>query len=280
MKMLANIVERLVKAAATYVQITRKEFEDWLDTTKYKSKWKLKDNTAGVYLLSMSDNVAIELSSSIGREDQVLGLGNAAMHMRMVSLITKQTLNKKAQGQSHFKRTTGWRDSLGRGLHAFENAYMQSQAFYDAVAKIADREKYKKEMQAKIEAIVNWESIPDLVRLHQRILANGVFTEREEGQIAHYEKVVNNVIPQQTSIVAPIAPKEMDTVLIEKMRKLWAVAKQANDEWLMKFTESVGQQYKHRGQLSPKQLEVLERGFSKYRVAKELQRIETGSEPF
>lgn len=280
--MLANIVDRLVKAAATYVQITRKEFEDWLDTTKYRGKWKLKDNTAGVYILPMSDVVGIELSSSIGREDQALSLGNAAMHMRMVSLITKQTLNKKAQGQSHFKRTTGWRDSLGRGLSAFESAYMQSQAFYEAIAKITDREKYKQEMQAKIEAISSWETIPDLVRLHQRILANGVFTDREEKQIAHYEQVVRNVVPQQQAPIIAPSHKEIDTALIEKMRKLWTVAKQSHDEWLMKFTESVGQQYKHKGQLSQKQLEILEKGFSKYRIAKELKKMdfEAGLEPF
>ena len=251
------------KAATTYVQITREEFEEWL-TSIFHNNWSLKQGTVGVYIAELSKNVGIEISSTVGSENQALSVGNAAMQMRLVSLITKKVLNKKAQGQSHFKRTLNWRETLKKAVENFKSTYLKSATFYEAIATIADRDQYTKDILAQIEKFPNWQQDRYLVVLHQKMEGGGVLMLDEKAKLDHY-KTKEEVKVEN----APASKVQPDDILLGKLRTLYKEATKEKNEWLIKFVESVGKQYKEKGSLSPKQMEIVEQNFRKFKIAKE-----------
>lgn len=119
-----------------YVDITKDEFETWLDT--FDIPWKLKKGTAGCYLLRVGDAVALHITSTLGTEASK-GYAKAAAQMRLVSLPEgKRCLNKKAQGQKHFKRTKGWRTQWAKGVARMIAAYEKAPGFYEEKALEAE----------------------------------------------------------------------------------------------------------------------------------------------
>lgn len=188
--------KKLIKTLkkASFVNITREEFEGWLNSLNLK--WSLKDGTQGIYWIPFSERVALKISSSIGSRDNSMGLGKASMQMRLISRITGQVLNKKAQEVSHFKRTLNWRRTLTLAVKKFIETYQQSPDFYE---RIAD-------------------------------------------------------------------PPKMDPRLLQRMRNLWLEARAGRDQWTMTFVHSCADQYKKRGFLSEKQMQILEDKFRLYQV--------------
>lgn len=247
-----------IKAAQTYVSITREEFEDWLDDT-FSGKWKLKQGTKGIYIAELTENVGIEIASSIGSDNEGLARGNASMQMRLISLKYPIILNKKAQGQSHFKRTSGWRLTLKKAVESFRSAYLKNATFYEALALIPDRDEYKHEKIKKIESIQNWQQNNYLVTLHKKMEDNGILMKNEEEAldklIKEYEEQKNN--PKQ----------EVDEAFLEKLRSLYRAAKSSGNQWLVDFVTSVGQLYKKGGKLSQRQMDVIELNLKKHKIA-------------
>lgn len=169
--------------AATYVQISRDELESWLDSLRLPMRWKRQENRAGIYLLPLSSVVAIKLSSTVGSRDDALGAGKASMQLSLISTVTGQTLNKKAQGQSHFKRTTNWKTTWADGIKRMRAAYMKAQGFYDAIAVIEDRDQYKQDTLVKIEGIPNWQQNSMLSDFHFSVEKGGILTEKQMGAL-------------------------------------------------------------------------------------------------
>lgn len=101
----------------SYVDISKEEFEAWLDS--FGHPWKLKKGTRGCYLVTLSDNVAVHITSTLGGDSSSKGYAKASGQMRMVSLLTGRCLNKKAQGQKHFKRTSGWKRNWRTGADPY-----------------------------------------------------------------------------------------------------------------------------------------------------------------
>jgi len=232
----------------TYVQLTREEFEDWLQDLGYR--WKLKPGTVGVYLVPLSDTVGIEVSSSMTGRDDVMGKARASMGCRLVSLITGFTLNKKAQEQSHVKRTVNWRDNLARVFQRMVAAYEKASAFYDALAEIKDRDAYKREWVARIEAFPGWQANPFLTDMHTRLVDDGIMTIKQR------EAVVRTVDrPQAVSQ----SPSGIDVGMLARVRALYAVSKQRGNQWAMDFAKSIGEMLKAGRTLSAKQQAMLER---------------------
>lgn len=126
--------------AATFVQLTRADIENWLNTfPAFRNKWKLADDSAGIYLLPLSENVAIKFSSTVGRTDDALGRANASAQFRLVSLKVKvrgyyKVINGKAQGQRHFARTTNWAKNWRKGIDRMQAAYVKAAGFYERIA--------------------------------------------------------------------------------------------------------------------------------------------------
>ncbi len=219
--------------ATTYVQLTREEFEEWLGTLGHR--WKLKAGKVGIYVVSLSERVAIEISSSMTGRDDVVSKAQASMGVKLVSLINGFVLNKKAQEQSHVKRTTNWRDNLRKVFDRMLDAYRRSESFYEALAEIENREEYQIATLAKIEKIPGWASNQFMSDLHTRVSGGGILTHR---QLESLDKAAApRQRPQEDAL-----PRGTD--LLPFLRGLWAVAKQENDTTAMKAAQSAGEAVK------------------------------------
>ena len=243
-------------SAGTFIMISREELEEWLGSLTLHGKWKRKADRAGVYLLPFADHVGVQLNSTIGPSDDAMGRGMASMKLSLVSLVTGQTLNKKAMGQDHFKRTLNWRQTWKVGVERLRDAYMKSQGFYDALAVIEDREAYRKDLLAKIEKVPNWEGDQLLADFHKRVLEGGILTAK---QVALLDRGVSH---------AQKETQKVDEAVIQRMRNLYVKARAANDTWLMEFlTNSIVPMLKAGRPLSEKQQQALDRNLDRYKAA-------------
>lgn len=161
-----DVLGGVSEMAATYVPITRDEFEAWLTEVWGAKNWNIRAGSVGVYRLKLGPKVSLEVSSSIGRADTNMGVGEAAIHVAMVGRVSGRTLNKKATGKSRINRTKGWKANLLAALEALKAAYNESPAFYEA---ISDPAAYKDETLARIDSIpdsgndVFWSSLRNQV---------------------------------------------------------------------------------------------------------------------
>jgi hypothetical protein len=248
-------------AASTYVQISREDLESWLSSLRLHEKWHLVPGKAGIYLLPLSDKVAVKLSSTIGSKDDAMGRGEASMQLALVSRITGQVLNKKAQGQSHFARTINWKTNWARGVELMRDAYMKAQGFYDAIASIKDREKYKTDIIERIEDYPNWRNHNILADFYERVVKGGVLTT---AQAELLDKITTQK-PKETP--KEDVPPARDEALYQRSRKLFQEAAKDHDTWLEGFLRSVGPKLRDGETLSPRQLEVLEQNMKRYKLA-------------
>ena len=262
-------------AAATYVQISRDELEGWLDAIGYRGKWKRDPRFAGVYLIALADNVAVKLSSTIGSSDDAMGRGKASMQLSLVSTATGRVVNKKAQGQDHFKRTTGWKKTWEAGIDTMRKAYLSSSDFYDAIALIEDRDKYQADLLAIIEAVPGWGSDAELVGYHRKLDRGGVLMLRElkyvrdakdrpaQPEPVRPEPVRPEPVEQRPSRGVPDNQEER----LAALRELWKRANQRGDMWTMDFTKSIAQGFVAKGRkLSGPQLRIVVDKLNQYRV--------------
>lgn len=224
---------------ATYVEITREDFEKWLDSLPHR--WERKGSTAGVYWLRISPSVAVEVHSSLTGRDNSVGYADASMKMQLVSTVTNQVLNKKDQGQSHFKRTQGWRESLRKGVDRMLDAYNRSAAFYDEVATIADRQAYTQEWLTRISKIPGWEQDNLLASFHDRLKGGGLLSVKQRA------------IVEQSEGRKPA----VDDRMLNRLRTLWRNL--SGQPRAQEIAASMGQQVKAGKTLSPKQIELVEK---------------------
>lgn len=245
--------------ADTFVEITREELEAWLDTLPLKGKWKLKTGRVSMYLLPLSSTVGVSLSSTVGSKDTGMGKGKASMNLALVSLITGRVLNKKAMGQSYFKRTTNWRKTWRTGFDRMVAAYAKSQGFYDALAAIEDRDKYKADLLARISAHSGWESDNTLSDFYERVQKGGILTTRQLDLLEKTLKADAKASPAKPAV-------QMDGPTVERLRDLWRAAKRRNDSWLMEFAQSIGERLKKGQPLTEKQQAALDRNLQRYKV--------------
>jgi hypothetical protein len=188
-----------------------------------------------------------------------MGRGWASMQLALISLVTKQVLNKKAQGQDHFKRTLNWRKTWKDGVERFREAYTKSQGFYEAIAIIEDRAKYQRDILKRIEAFPGWESRDLLADFHNRVQKGGILTSK---QMELLDKLLSGGVGRRE------APSHVvvDEALLNRLRTLYVAARQKNDRWLMGFTTSIAETLKTGRPLTQQQQEALNQGFSRYRV--------------
>jgi hypothetical protein len=255
-------------AGGTYIQLTREEFEEWLESLGFQGakQWKIKPGRGGVYLLPLSDKVAVEINSTTGTKEEVMGRGRASMSLRLVSLITGFVLNKKAMGQSHFARTINWRDNWAKGVERMKDAYIKAKSWYDTIAAIEDRDAYKDEITAEIEAIPGWAENQFLTDLHGKVQQGGVLTEKQREAIGRSRG--STQAPTSSPTSSPASPRGVaeDDPLLLRMRGLYSAARRTGDQWTMDFVKSIADQYKAGRGLSPKQQAILDQKFDDYRV--------------
>lgn len=250
--------------ASTYAQITRQEFEDWLDSLGFRGKWQIKPGRGGVYQLFLSPTVMIEINSTTGSQAQVRSRGKASMSLRLVSRITERTLNKKAMGQKYFARTLNWRKNWAKGVDRLKSVYEASKAWYDQIAKIDDRDKYKEDMTAKIESVTNWNQDAFLTSLHQQVARNGVLSVKQEKALEqtirrHFRSSPEKSVRLPSENVVPAYDLEM-------LRELYRRARASNDDWTMQFVGDMGKNIKDGRRVTPRQQAVLDRKLRSYNL--------------
>lgn len=253
-----------LEAAATYVNIDRDEFESWLDSVT--KTWSRKSGTQGVYLIHLSKTVAVEVQSSLSSQSTNMGRGNASMKLRLMSTVTGQTLNKKAQGQGYFTRTQNWKANLTKGVDKLKQAYLKARGFYEAVAEIEDRAQYKQDLLTLIESIPSWPKNTILVDFHNKIEGDGVLTQK---QVALIDKIKADA-PVQDESSKSRRPQELtmkQREFLQRLEKLTEVASDAGDNWTAQFAYDLGGKlgtgtYK----LSDKQRALLIRKLKQYNV--------------
>lgn len=279
-----------VVAAGTYVQISREELEDWLNSIGFSGKWDRDPRYKGIYLLKLGPAVAVKLSSTIGSDDDAKGRGKASMQLSLVSTVTGRVLNKKAQGQDHFKRTLGWKKTWAAGIDTMKKAYLSSADFYDAIAVIEDREAYKINILKDIETIPGWDNDSNLLRLYRKIENNGVLMGYELALITEAKKRPAPKTPDPQRIepsqsggegVTHTSPDQAQEQKMQALRQLWLFAKRAKEEalqrgderaaknhlWTMTFAQSLATEYVGNGRrLTERQLNTASEKLSQYRI--------------
>lgn len=244
----------------TYVDITREDFEEWLNSTKFRGKWSVKPRTVGIFVLPLSERVAIELSSSLTGTSNTMGYANASMSMKLVSLITGRTLNKVAQGQSHWKRTKGWRASLEQGLGRMEDAYRKSEGFYEALAEIENQDQYRADLLGKIENVQGWAGNQFISDMHERLKNNSILTIKQRDALLRALNRMPTAAPAPKTTTPPEAPEGF----LEALRDLYREARRAGNNNDMQFIEMIGKQVKGGRPLSRWQEDAVDRLFRQY----------------
>jgi len=153
------------------------------------------------------------------------------MQLALVSRITGQTINKKAQGQSYFARTTNWEKTWKEGIERMRDAYLHAQGFYDALAAITDRAKYKADLLAKIQGIVDWQNDTRLSDWYRRVFSDGILTDSQVGYIEEKanQPKAQGMTPENEKILAVL-------------KELWKKGKILDDTYLMDFAKNVAEQ--------------------------------------
>lgn len=232
----------------TYTQLTRDDFEGWLthDLGFSRSEWALKPGRGGVYQLFLSPTVAIEVNSTTGSQDAVMGRGSASMSLWLASRVNGKTLNKKAMGQSHFARTLNWRENWKKGVERMKDAYLKSKDFYDRLASIEDLDQYKRDTLALIESNEGWQSNTFLSDMHEKVQRGSILSEKQQAALA----------PRRAP--APPAQGGAEDPRLKGMRELWSRANRSQDTWTADFVRSLAEQVKAGRHLSPKQKAILD----------------------
>jgi hypothetical protein len=236
--------------ATTYEQFSREDFEEWLvrDLKFSPSEWRLKPGRGGVYQLYLSPTVAIEINSTTGHQDEVLGHGKASMSLWLASRINGRVLNRKAMEQSHFKRTKNWRETWKKGVSNMQSAYLGAKDFYDRIASIEDLEVYKADTSKMIESVPNWTSNDFLADMHAKVKQGSVLSDN---QMAAIKKFL-------------VKPKQEEPERVNVLRMLWSAAKREGDQWTMEFTQSIANQLKAGRPLTPRQEATLDQKLQEY----------------
>ena len=234
------------EAAATYVKISREEFEDWLNTLG--KRWSRKPNKAGIYWVHLTSDVAVQVSSSVGTRDEAMGRGQGAAHFSLVSMKNGRTLNKKAQGQARFNRTTNWRVNWKKGIASFVKEFASKKQFYERLATLpAD---YKEKLKARIESLENWRTNPTLKDLHAQVSKGWALSMKQEMLIGRVETEMAAGGGKETGTVveAPSRPSgNVNKKLLDAMRHAYAAARAQNRARDMEFLKSVAEKTVKRG---------------------------------
>jgi hypothetical protein len=163
--------------ASTYVEITRDDFDDWMDSLR--RRWKRKPGTEGIYVIPLSSNVGIQIRSSIGHKQMALDKGRASVTIKMVSLKNGKTLGKRGVvGQGKFYRTKDWRRRWAAAVAKIEKAYEADKDYYETTA-VMDPEVYKVDTLKTIETVPGWNRNKMLRKWHDVVSRGGFLSIKQ-----------------------------------------------------------------------------------------------------
>ena len=159
-----------------------------------------------------------------------------------------------------------------------KRAYMPSSDFYDAIAAIPDRDKYKQDVLAKIEQVPGWGANNYFINLHQKVEKDGVLMPADwralEGGLKRQAPKENpQATPPSDPQQEPITKREevqqtinFNEQKVQSLRDLYVAAKRSGDEWTQNFAVSIGQQLKSGRNLSAPQILLVKKKLDIFRV--------------
>ena len=225
-----------------YVQVSREELEDWLKSLPHQ--WSRKQGRAGIYYVHFSKNVGVSVSTTIGRADKAVGRARGSMSLTLVSLVTGNTLNRKAKDRKHFQRTTNWRTTWAAGVKHWHGVYNTLAGFYEKIAPIADRAKYQADMMARIEAISGWEQDRMLKSFHDQVSARNVLSDNQVKSIEQAERGGGRGQQAPSAPAAPAGPGPGQTYWLDIARKLYVETRRGGNSFGMGLSKSMGELFK------------------------------------
>ena len=211
----------------TYVNITRQELEAWL-TQNFRA-WE-RTNTAGVYLIPLSERVAVKLSSTQSQQNMSMGRGQASMNLTLVSRINGHVLNRKSRDRKHFQRTTNWRTTWKKGVDHWLKVYLESKDFYD---KIADRQAYQDKWLALIDSIPSSGSNPKLFEMRDAVVGGDILWNGQE-------RYILDLIKENKEREERLEKETRQPLSVDTLRDMYRAARSLHDREAMENITRLG----------------------------------------
>lgn len=220
--------------AATYVNIGRQEFEDWL--FELCPVFERVEDAQGVYLVPLSPYVAVKISATLSSSDRTTRRGHGRCRMRLVARHRGHDLRGPEKGTRVSNRTKGWRRNWARHLRELIDVFKRHRDRYHEMAS-RSQEDYAAEWVARIESVPGWRDFDILVDL-RRVLGTGMWlTSRQEAAVWKF------LGPKGSRGPGPRTPQKIDPKDADKiaraLEQLVAEAEQAGDSWTATFATSV-----------------------------------------
>lgn len=208
----------------SYVDISNQDIASWLSS--HYGSWDKVDRFAGIYLINLSDKVAVKLSSTLTGEGTNKARGKASMNLTLVSRVNGHVLNRKARDRKYFQRTTNWKKTWKKGIDYWVGVYEEKSSFYE---KIADRDEYRSKWLKIIDSLPMGGSNQKVIEYRDQLEGGGILWDNQERYLLTLKK--------QPSRVAPILTQPLP---IDELRQMYVLARSQQDEEAMESIKVLG----------------------------------------
>lgn len=228
-----RVALKYAMARQDYVNISREMLEDWL-TSNFQSNWSRSGSTSGVYLVHLSDKVAVKISSALASTNRSMGRGQASMNLSLVSRVDGRTLNAKARDRKHFQRTTNWKTTWLKGIKHWQKVYSEKSDFYN---KFADKANYVAKWKGMIDEIPYAGSDSLLISLRDKLEGGNIlFPNQEQIILDRHTQSKQRRQRVQNSWNTPLP--------IDTLREMWIWGRDNRDERVKEIAKRLGLQSK------------------------------------
>jgi hypothetical protein len=261
--------------AATYVKITRLQFEDWL--FDICPVFERDEKTQGIYLCPLSRHVSVKVSSSIGRTSKVMAAGDASCKMTLVSRHTGRSLRKApgAPDDANFRkcnRTKGWLLNWRTALKEMFASFKRNRDHYNLLAQQTQAE-YAQEWVARIEGVRDYFNFNILVDCRNAVLDGKWLTPNQETAVWKFvnPRRKSSKKPSKKTGTPRASTKGLtgreQLALSHALDRLEARAEGAKDEWTVKFASgNVRSRVRNGKSPTTRQTEILREKLRKYKI--------------
>jgi hypothetical protein len=248
--------------AATYVKITREEFEDWL--FDLCPVFERVEDTEGIYLVPISPYVAIKISTTMRAKGTTTPRGDGRCRMRLISRHRGTSLHGPESDVITANRTKGWRENWRENLKSLSGLFKAHKKRYHELATRSQTE-YASEWKTRIEGIKGWGTLTILADLH-RVLGTGMWlTPRQEAAVWKFVRPVRG--RSRSTTTTPVINKADAEILACSLDHLAEEAKEISDEWTVKFAISVAARLRRGQAPTTAQHETIVKKLKKYGIA-------------
>lgn len=258
---------------ATYVKITRQEFEDWLYALC--PVFERDEETEGLYRCPVSPYVAVKISTTLGRNDAVIRKNQGRCRMSMVRRDNGKELRKPQTSSNpsydRCNRTVGWRDNWADALRGLFASFKGDRDHYNKLGRQTQAE-YAAEWRERIEGVKDWQDVGILKDLHE-LVGRGIWmTGKQEAAVWKFLRPRRGgVSKKKTSKRASASRRTSGTVdkeLLDALVALQEAARKAKDDWTVDFaTGNLLSRAQAGRSPSTRQAEILREKFTFYKIA-------------